>query len=74
MSGQHMQMTCSLTDPPRLMNGAVRPMKKQTISRDKAAGYLRACRSKNVSLLRLRPGNYVILPDGLDHGFRLITR
>lgn len=65
---------CILIDPPTWRNGRIFAGKRKQISRVEAAQYLKACRLCKAALLRLRPGQYAILPHGIEHGFKLLTK
>lgn len=65
---------CILIDPPTRKNGRVIAGKRKRLTRIEAAQYLKACRSCKAALLRLGPGQYTILPHGIEHGFKLLTK
>lgn len=65
---------CTLVEPKQLVNGQVIRGMNKPVSRTKAAQYLKSCRNGQASVLRLNAGCYTILPDGLQHGFKLLTK
>jgi hypothetical protein len=65
---------CTLVEPKRLVNGQLVAGKRKPVSRAWAARYLMSCRKVGASVQQLTAGCYTLLPVGLQHGFKLLTR
>jgi hypothetical protein len=69
-----MKSQCTLIEPTTRINNVLCKKTKKLISRNSAAKYLRSCRQGKAQLVVISIGHYSILPLGLAHGFKLLTK